>query len=104
MKLLHTTPARNITSILTDGLLLAFACERSRVIWLTHPRLRTWARHHVRRRHQLGPAGPLAALEVTIPANWLSPRGQGIYSCNMDIAPHTLRLLPADPADGIIVV
>lgn len=103
MKLFHTSPARNLGSILQFGILRRFAQVLGGHIWLHPRRLRNWAREHVRERHKIGARGAVVVFEVNLPAHWVTCRPSGLRTVCLDVPPESLRVMRALPDDGIVV-
>src|SRR5262245_26477247 len=87
MRLRHTTPTRNITSIRALGLLCAKAQGRMRVVWLHAPGRSAWATLHVSRRQRV-PVEDTVTFEMRIPRSVLRKSGRpGLWYTFADVLP-----------------
>jgi hypothetical protein len=94
MKLRHSTPSRNVASILTKGLDPVYAVTRSdkKFVWLHTPWKTLWAvRHTSRRKHVF--EDEVVILEVNVPRAWLWRVWPGVWKCPDLIPPHRLQVM-----------
>jgi hypothetical protein len=70
MRLLHATPARNLTSILRSGLLTSYSKGKLPAVWLVAPSRSSWGVLHVIKRHR-GRVETTVVIEVDVPRSWL---------------------------------
>jgi hypothetical protein len=87
--LVHSTPARNVSSIFRRGLLPQLASGKLRVVWVCQRRLSRWSKSHVSRRHHV-PAGQVAALLLQLPQDWLKKHGPGVFTCARVVPPSAI--------------
>lgn len=93
MHLFHVTEGRFVKSIWKTGLKPEKSRGRVPRVWLCCRELLPWAFGHVAERH--GVAVPLlVALEVNVPATWLSHPRRGIWYTRMPV--------PAERLSGLI--
>jgi hypothetical protein len=91
----HATPARNLTSILRDGIQTAKSQGRFRAVWLHAAGRSEWAALHTVRRHG-GRVEDVIVLEVSVPRDWLKRHGgsvRGMWRSVRDIPPQFIRLV-----------
>ena len=92
MILRHATPARNVNSILRDGLL----CSRSQglrpVVWLHAPSKSPWAVLHTVKRHG-GRVEGVVIIEVEVPWSWLRRNRKRLWYSTRDIPPDCFNRL-----------
>lgn len=74
----HATPTRNLKSILSQGLLPAFARGRLKVVWLHTPGRSAWAVAHVAGRHRVA-ASSVALLTLAVPRSALRRARRGVW-------------------------
>jgi hypothetical protein len=80
----HTTPARNLPSILRGGVDPRYSKGARRECWFTTARLRPWAADHVRRRHR---TPDVVCLRLLVPAGALTRRSRGVYTAAIRLGP-----------------
>jgi hypothetical protein len=87
----HSTPARNLPSILRAGLLTSRAEGKLAAVWLTAPSRTTWAVLHAIKRHG-GRVETTVVLELDVPRSWVrrSARKRVWYSMR-DIPPERIK-------------
>jgi hypothetical protein len=90
MLLRHATPARNVNSILRDGLLCSKSQGRAPVVWVCSPARSSWAVLHTIKRHG-GRVESTVVLEVDVPRSWLRRSRKGLWFCPRDIPPDRIR-------------
>jgi hypothetical protein len=82
----HASPARNVPSILANGLLIAKARGRRKAVWLHSPSRTSWATAHVAGRHEV-PEADVVILTVHVPRRWLRRHRAGCWCSPFDILP-----------------
>jgi hypothetical protein len=87
--LLHSTPRRNLKSILTTGLQPGLARGKTKAVWLATPGKRQWAREHVSERHST-PEADVITLTVTLPREALRRFKRGVWTCPNLISPQSI--------------
>jgi hypothetical protein len=89
----HATPARNLASILLDGLLTSKSRGRFKAVWLHSPGRSHWAALHTVERHG-GAIEEVVILDVQVPRAWLKRHGgsvEGLWRCVRDIPRRCIR-------------
>lgn len=82
--LYHATRARNLQSILRNGLLCSRSKGARKAVWLAPARLKSWACLHVADRHG-GRIEDVIVLEVKVPRSWTKGHKGGLLYCERDI-------------------
>ena len=90
MRLRHATIARNLPSVLRNGLLCSKSKGRLKVVWLHTPNKTSWAALHTVRRHG-GRVEAVVVLEVSVPRRWLRRNRRGLWYCVRDIPADRIR-------------
>ena len=93
MKLYHATPASNLESIKTNGLLVSKAKKSNQFVWLHTSSRSAWAVLHTCKNHKAD-WDEVIILEVEVPRSWikahkLTIQGQGLrgfWKCNRNIS------------------
>jgi hypothetical protein len=92
MLLRHATPARNVNSILRNGLLCSRSRGRMPVVWLHTPGRSLWAVVHTVGRHG-GRPETVVVIELEVPRRWLRRSRRGLWHCRRNLAPACFRRL-----------
>jgi hypothetical protein len=82
--LLHVSPAANVPSILSHGVLPSHSQGRRQESWLVSPSRRSWAVRHVRQRHR---TGDVVVFKCLVPRKLLTRRSKGTWTCATPIPP-----------------
>ena len=90
MLLRHATPARNLNSLLNNGLLCSYSQGKLPVVWACSAARSSWACLHVIRRHG-GRVESTVVLEVDVPRSWLRRSRKGLWYCPRDVPPGCFR-------------
>lgn len=90
MKITHTTLLSNLASIRKYGLLVTFARQGRKAVWLHVKRLDQWAENHVHTRHDAD-RDTIVHLDFEVPEAWVRRHANGVYWCPMDIPPERIR-------------
>ena len=86
----HATKARNLPSILRNGLSCSKSQGRLPVVWLCTVPRSWWAVLHTIKRHH-GRVETTVVLEVDVPAGWLRRSRKGLRYCTRDIPPERIK-------------
>jgi hypothetical protein len=103
MQIRHATPARNLNSILRQGLLCSHSKGKLAVVWACSLAKTWWSVIHVVKRHG-GRVESAVVLELDVPRSWLRRSRKGLWYCPRDIPPGrikrvlTFQELAASPA------
>jgi hypothetical protein len=89
MLLRHSTPAKNLASILRRGLLVSKSKGRLAAVWL-HAAKTSWAVLHTVHRHG-GPVEQVVVLDVAVPRRWLRRSRRGLWYALRDIPAGRIR-------------
>jgi hypothetical protein len=84
MLILHTTPRKNLASILERGLLRYSRGRGQPVVWCHTKRKMEWAIRHLAKHHRCNPSD-MVMLASNIPKRWLCRYRYGIYRVWRDI-------------------
>jgi len=84
MRLLHTTPRKNLNSISERGILVEFHQCHSPAIWLHAPANSAYAVRCVCRRHGCTEVD-LVDLVVSVPRKWITRYSCGVWRCWQDV-------------------
>ena len=90
MLLRHSTPRRNLPSIVKAGLLCSKSQGKKPVVWLHSPSRTGWAVLHTVKRHK-GGVDDVVTLEIDVPRAWLKKHGRCTWYCIRDIPPDRIR-------------
>lgn len=90
MKLRHATPARNLPSILRQGLLCSKSQGRLKAVWMHATSKTEWATLHVVQRHG-GRVEEVVVLELNVPRSWLRRSRKGLWFSMRDIPADRIR-------------
>ena len=91
MRLLHATPARNLTSILRSGLLTNYTRGKLPAVWLVAPSRSSWAVLHAIKRHG-GRVETTVVIEVDVPRSWLRRSSRKrVWNTPRDIPPARIK-------------
>ena len=80
----HVTPATNVQSVLSCGLLPSLARGSLKAVWLVSRCRLTWAVRHVRKRHGVA---EVAVISVRVDRASLIRRRRGVWSTATLISP-----------------
>lgn len=80
----HTTPLRNLSSIIADGLLVAKSKGKTKAVWV-HTRGRSeWAFLHVCSRKRVS-IRRICRLQLSVPRNWCRRSRNGLWKVLRDV-------------------
>lgn len=80
----HATRAKNLQSILRNGLLCSKSKGKRKAVWFAPKRLQAWACLHVAAKHG-GRIEDVLVLECEVPRSWLRGHKGGLYYSERDI-------------------
>ena len=92
MILRHSTPRKNLASIVAHGLLTSKSQGKLKAVWLCSPERTSWAVLHVAKRHGARVEG-IVTLEISVPRSWLRRNRRGTWYCTKDIPPERIARL-----------
>ena len=82
MQLYHTTPRRNLPSILQTGISPTMSLGKKPIVWFHTLSLSGWAYAHLSKHHK---CFDLITFEVEIPRSHLTRRRRGIWTADADV-------------------
>jgi hypothetical protein len=92
MRLRHSTPKRNLRSILRLGLLCSKSRGKLKAVWVHAKGKSTWATIHTVERHG-GRVEEVVIVEVEVPRSWLRRHSRGLWACLEDVPPQRFKRL-----------
>jgi hypothetical protein len=90
MKLTHTSPLHNWSSLRKFGILASYSKQGRVACWLHTARLDRWAEAHVKVRHD-AENDDLIHIVVDVPRSWVRRHANGMYYCFKDIPASRFR-------------
>lgn len=99
MRLVHTTPAKNVQSIREFGVLLSYCRSSKRVAcWVHAASKNRWCETHVRVTHDCF-EDQLAHIYIDVPMEMLKKHADGLYYVFADLRPEWIeRIMVTTPS------